>query len=421
MRASTEGSGILAQWARFDSKWPFVGDIALTLVIWWVSLEYYTRPEYRDAGTATALVLAAAVLLRRYLTLVAYTAAVLGPIVIRLLDSGLARDPFWDNGVPEGVMPSPFLETLVVGTLMYTVVVRFPRRTTLQFVIPGFALCIASIAVFENKESLSVSLPAWSGVLALFILLGTNVRTGRLRLADLQRRTEQLALERDQREQLAASQERARIAREMHDVVAHSLSVMISLSDGALAALDRNPEAARRALTEAAETGRGALADTRRLLGVLRDDSPSTGDAVLNPNGASSDSYAPQPTEVSLSTLVAQFQTAGLPVTFSETGPPLPDDAGLRLAVYRIVQEALTNVLRYAANSPSIYVRVARSYRDVTIVVENEASPGAAVSAGSGKGLIGMRERVAVYDGSIEAGPTPSGWRIRATMKWSEE
>lgn len=240
------------------------------------------------------------------------------------------------------------------------------------------------------------------------LAIGFAVRNRRAHIQGLVDRANQLALERDQREQLAVAAERGRIAREMHDVVAHSLSVMITLADGAQAIIDTSPERARAAMDDVAETGRSALGDMRRVLGALRDD-----------DGGASARLEPQPTD-GLSELVDRFRAAGLAVELTTAGAPLPADAGLRLAVYRIVQEALTNVLRYAPLATRIEVSVTRSADGVAVEVTNTGGGPAGRAQGGGMGLIGMRERVAVFGGTIEAGPTPSGWRVRAVLPWRE-
>ncbi|MPV38338.1 sensor histidine kinase, partial [Georgenia subflava] len=251
--------------------------------------------------------------------------------------------------------------------------------------------------------------------------VGTAARGRRLHVEGLVERTHQLVLERDQREQIAVSAERARIAREMHDVVAHSLSVMITLADGASAALTRSPDQARAALDQLAETGRSALADTRRMVGVLREDhhgpAPAGPGDDTDPDGVP---LAPQPDAHDVADLVQRFRATGLPVRLSESGPSLPSDAGLQLAVYRIVQECLTNVLRYARLSPRIDVAIERGARSVSVTVDNDSGSAGDALVGSGRGLIGIRERVAVYDGCVEAGPTASGWRVRAELNFEE-
>ena len=246
------------------------------------------------------------------------------------------------------------------------------------------------------------------------LAIGTGVHNRRQHVASLIERGNRLALERDQREQLAVVAERSRIARELHDVVAHSLTVMIALSDGAAGIAQRDPERARDTMQDVSETGRTALADMRRVLGVLRSEG-----ADGSPDAA--DLLSPSPTH-GVDDLVAQFRGAGLAVSLVNAGAALPADSGLRLAVYRIVQEALTNVLRYAPLAPAIEVRIERSPLDVVVEVTNTAGPGNHPHpGGSRRGLIGMRERVAVYSGSLEAGPTPQGWRVRAVLPWEDE
>ncbi len=246
-----------------------------------------------------------------------------------------------------------------------------------------------------------------TGMLALAI--GISVRNRRLHVADLVERTNALARDRDQQAQLARAAERSRIAREMHDVVAHSLSVMIALADGAGVALERAPERAREALDELSGTGRTALADMRRVLGVLDEDAAEA--APLDP----------QPGSPDLTELVERFRTAGLPVRAVLDGP-LPDDANLQLAVYRIAQEALTNTLRHAPGTAGVTVRVAAHGGVVEVEVADEgATLAVPPSPGSGRGLVGMRERVGLYGGTVDAGPWRGGWRVRATIPWHEE
>ncbi|MET3720194.1 histidine kinase [Arthrobacter sp. UYEF21] len=220
---------------------------------------------------------------------------------------------------------------------------------------------------------------------------------------------------------LASVNERNRIAREMHDVVAHSLTVMVSLSDGAAVVVRKSPDRAGEVLGELSRTGRTALADMRRVLGVLRDDA---GTAPRQPL-ASGDSLA---------NLLAGFRTAGLPVYCSHTGPALPDDAAFQLTVYRIVQESLTNVLRYGRSLGRVEVSIVRDSSTVTIEVLDDgagaAGPGTPDgggpgsgntgpgSTGSGQGLAGMAERAGIYAGTVEAGRRGRGWRVRAVLNW---
>ena len=245
------------------------------------------------------------------------------------------------------------------------------------------------------------------------LAIGISVRNRRLHVADLVERANALARDRDQQSQLARAAERSRIAREMHDVVAHSLSVMIALADGAGVALDRSPDRARAALDELSGTGRAALADMRRVLGVL----DTTGPDEAGPEAAPLD---PQPGS-DLDGLVERFRTAGLPVR-AVIDLHLPDDANLRLVVYRIVQEALTNTLRHAPGTTGVEVGVRRRPDAVEVtVLDHGATLAVPPSPGTGRGLIGMRERAALYAGTVEAGRSAGGWRVHARIPWPPE
>lgn len=247
----------------------------------------------------------------------------------------------------------------------------------------------------------------WTTIINVVALaVGTNVRARRLHTKELVDRANRLALERDQREQLATVTERARIAREMHDVVAHSVSVMVALADGAAASLDKRPERTRTALLELSQTGRDALAEMRSILGVLRTEgteTPFDGAAPLSPTAGDIDE------------LLARFRAAGLPVERVDSGPPLPQQPRFALAVYRVVQESLTNVLRYAAGAATVRVSIDGSDGVATVVVFNDAGHGA-VQPGSGQGLVGLRERVGAFGGTVTAGPHASGWQVQATI-----
>ena len=186
---------------------------------------------------------------------------------------------------------------------------------------------------------------ALSALTVAAALLGTSVRHRRALLASLEDRATRLELERDQQGQLAAAAERARIAREMHDIVAHNLTVMIALADGAVFAADRAPEKATSAMETVSATGRQALSEMRRLLGVLREDD---GDAAL----------VPQPGVPQIDQLVEQVRAAGLQVTLEVAGDGRALPAGAQLTVFRLVQEALTNTLKHAGASAAARVRL---------------------------------------------------------------
>ena len=381
-----------------------------------------------------------------------------------------------------------------MGTFATEVVIVTPSPTVLDFLRAGMLYTL---------------------IATVGTLVGLNTRSARLRFKALEAHSTRMALASEQGALLAAAEERSRIAREMHDVVAHSLAVMITMADGAAATVERDPATAKQAMETLAEAGRSALADTRRLVGVLREDPSvaggppadstgptgpaSTTDSISPqppsasgqptpapepgwkrggkavapqrsaPSAASASSarghevrdvpvpefaplgtvtpvepsapiaslrqqatdggsdrsrgdlpLAPSPEQADITELVKRFVSAGVPVSYRWVGAALPEDKALQLTVFRIAQEALTNVLRYAPTTPAVSVDVERHIGTVVLTVDNEAAPGTRPMHGSGKGLIGMRERASVYGGTVQAGPTPTGWRVRAVLRWDE-
>jgi signal transduction histidine kinase len=245
-------------------------------------------------------------------------------------------------------------------------------------------------------------------LLLLGVATGSGVRARRLHAADLVERYAAMARERDQSAALARASERSRIAREMHDVVAHSVSVMVALSDGAGAALDRAPDRSREALHELSRTGREALTDMQRVLGAL--------DPEEEPDHDAGDG-APPPAEADLRTVVDRFRAAGLPVTAHGLDTALPPDTSVRLAVVRIVGEGLTNVLRHAPGTSSVRVGVRRGASAVEVEVVDDGGTRPGAGEGTGRGILGMRERAAVLGGHVEAGPRPGGgWGVRGVL-----
>ncbi|MFS4505222.1 sensor histidine kinase [Clavibacter sp. Sh2141] len=257
-------------------------------------------------------------------------------------------------------------------------------------------------------------------VLALLaVAVGTSVRSRRLHVARLVEAAEAVAREAEQRTRLAQAAERARIAREMHDVVAHGISVMVALGGGASMALDWAPDRARLALDELVATGRTALGDMRRVLGVLDEE-------ALGGTGADGGepSVAPLPGIPDIAPLVDRFRLAGLPVRTSglDDARLLEADATLQLAVHRIVQESLTNVLRHAPATAGVEVAVRRAPGRIEVDVTDRGAGVAGEPAhGSGRGVLGMRERAAAFGGTVEAGPHGRGWRVRAELPWDHD
>lgn len=224
---------------------------------------------------------------------------------------------------------------------------------------------------------------------------GRYTRSRREQLADLRERARRAENERDARARAAAAAERARIARDLHDVVAHSVSVMVVQADGGAYALDHDPQAARRALKTISETGREALAEMRRMLGVLR--------------ASDEFGYAPRPGLTDLDDLVAQVRGAGLPVELTVDGEPRALPASLELVVYRVIQEALTNTLKHGGKGATARARLHYGEGTVEAAVSDDGTGAGAVSDGLGHGLIGLRERVGMYGGAVTAGPRADG------------
>jgi len=247
---------------------------------------------------------------------------------------------------------------------------------------------------------------------ALAWVLGDSLRTRRAYYAQLEERAARLESEREAQAKVAVAAERARIARELHDVVAHNVSVMVVQADGAAYVFDTAPEQTRQALETISGTGRQALAEMRRLLGVLRTEEP-----------AESGEYVPQPDVGQLGDLIEQVRGAGLPVDFEVGGSPRPLASGVELTVYRIVQEALTNTRKHGGPHAGATVRLSYGESALKLLVEDDGrgaqrkmyEEGGA--DGLGHGLIGMRERVGMVGGSLNAGPGPGGgFRISAVL-----
>jgi signal transduction histidine kinase len=232
-------------------------------------------------------------------------------------------------------------------------------------------------------------------------LTGRAVRSGARLTEALHETAARAAEEHDDELRRAAADERRRIARELHDLVAHSMSVMVVQAGGARRILDRDPARALEAAERIERAGREALAEMRHLLGVLHpaDEPPA---------------LAPPPTLAELDALIARARAAGLPAVLREAGQRRPLPPGLDLAAYRIVQEALTNAIKHSGGAET---EVTVRWGGSELVLEIRDHGGAAAFDEGGHGLIGMRERVRLYGGELETGrPCDGGWRVRATL-----
>ncbi len=287
---------------------------------------------------------------------------------------------------------------------LYTVAAHCPRRRTLVAFAVLAAGNLLAVIRWAGSEHGVKSFVGLCGLALAAGTIGANMRNRRAYLAALEDRAARLERERDQRAQLAVAGERARIAREMHDIVTHSLSVMVALADGAAFAAARAPDKAAAAMEQVSGTGRQALTDMRRFLGVLRADEP---DALRHP----------QPGIGQLDGLAAQVRAVGLPVRLRVDGDVASVPAAAQLTVYRLVQEALTNTLKHAAAGARASVRVSCPGDRVEVEVRDDGQPVPSSGEG-GHGIDGMRDRVAAYGGQVEAGPLPGGgWRVAACLK----
>jgi signal transduction histidine kinase len=250
-------------------------------------------------------------------------------------------------------------------------------------------------------------------VAALFT--GLTAASGSRYLAWMDERARRLEIERDQQAEIAAAAERTRIARELHDIVSHSLSVVITLADAAAIVSRADPGQGAEAMTEVSEAGRRALADMRAMLGVLRTDKPPSGLALPS-------ELEPQPGVAELGALVDQIRATGLAAEVAVKGPVFPLGAAAELTVYRVVQEALTNALRHAGARRAL-VTISYDNPEVRVrVADDGPAPGQPAASGQfrapGHGLDGMRERVALHGGTLRAGPAPGGgWLVEAILR----
>ncbi|MBM9620164.1 sensor histidine kinase [Streptomyces zhihengii] len=349
---------------------------------------------------------------------------------------------------------------VVIGALLSVVVAlrrRMPERMLLLTAVLGVAQLVADVEVFPSDFAMLVIIytvaahdgPRWASRFALaggacaatlamvrwpleetgaggkifftvvmtapFVLawvLGDSIRTRRAYFAQLEERATRLEKEREAQAKVAVAAERARIARELHDVVAHNVSVMVVQADGAAYVMDTAPDQARQALETISGTGRQALAEMRRLLGVLRtSDAPESGE------------YVPQPDVEQIEDLVEQVRRAGLTVDFKVEGTPRPLPSGVELTAYRIVQEALTNTRKHGGPEAGASVRLVYFDDGLGLLVEDDGRGAShelyedGGADGRGHGLIGMRERVGMVGGTLDAGPRPGGgFRISALL-----
>lgn len=309
------------------------------------------------------------------------------------------------------VNPGDFAMLLII----YTVAANGARWASRLALVGGlFASPISTVRWPNESEGHWADTVATVFLAVPFVLawvIGDSLRTRRAYYAELEERAARLQREREAQSKAAVAAERARIARELHDVVAHNVSVMVVQADGAAYVLDASPEQAKQALQTISTTGRQALTEMRRLLGVLRAGDDCGGE------------YLPQPGVDQLTDLIEQVRGAGLPVAFEVEGETRPLASGVELTAYRIVQEALTNTRKHGGAEARAKVRLTFTDSDLGLLIEDDGR-GAQQELyegggedGQGQGLIGMRERVGMVSGTLDAGPRPGGgFRISAVL-----
>jgi len=327
------------------------------------------------------------------------------------------------------LVTGPALADTSLLVAIYTVAVES------EWVLVAGAVCVLEAGVimatvrWTPTGSDFKSFVFMTGLAFAALFAGVVVRALRSQLDWLGERAQRLELERDQQASLAAAAERARIAREMHDVVSHNIQVMVTLADAAAAAQASDPVRAAEVMHEVSSTGREALTDMRRMVGVLRDEPVAAGG-----NGSARPSLAPQPGLVELDALVERVRGTGLDIALERSGRPFAVSGAAGLTVYRIVQEALTNALKHADEPASVEVRLEFNDPDISVRVTDDGRTRVPVpadgglhpaangngrrSGGGGHGVAGMAERAAAFGGTLEAGPRPAGgWEVMATLR----
>jgi signal transduction histidine kinase len=355
--------------------------LQLEIWIWWVPEEQGPKPFAAVMGLLITLPL----VWRRRAPL-ACLAASTGVLFLWTLAA-----------VPQGSL-GPWLTTLA---LTFSVAVNASTRSAVAGLVLSVAVWVFFVAWTTNSA-------ADYGLIEAFVVAawvaGRGIRARQLRADELFKRTVRLEVEREEKVREAAEHERARIARELHDIISHSVSVMVVQAGAAEQVLDHDQAQVKESLRSIQDTGRQARLELRRLLGLMR-------------AGGEGPTLAPQPGLGQLVVLVDQLRKSGLEVELDVGIEPDALSPGLDLAVYRIVQEALTNALKHGGpGRAQVRVRHDRDALEVEVLNEGQAP---AATEGGGMGLIGMRERIALYGGELEHGRHDGGYRLRARLPQS--
>jgi signal transduction histidine kinase len=360
------------------------------------------------SGTATASVIGLAIQHRVTPAMLGFCAALCLPLLLRPWVPRLGYTCVALVALLQWLISGPQLADVAVLIALYWVCRQCDAASILAAVGVAETGAIMLALRWEQQE-----FKYWFGVTGLTVAaaaLGVMVRQRRELLESLREKAARLERERDQQAELGAAAERARIAREMHDIVSHNLTVMIALADGARYALEASPGQATEAIERVSVTGRQALVEMRRLLDVLR------GESAPEP-------LEPQPTLERLDDLIARVDAAGIPVKVDVEGNLQELAPGVQLAVFRVAQEALTNTLKHAARPTTARLWLRCNGGRVELEVSNSGgavgavAPPQAFPASDGRGLLGMRERANIYDGALDVGPTEDGgWRVHLQL-----
>jgi signal transduction histidine kinase len=377
---------------RAVGRWVF--DVLVTLLAWASAVVFYNVATHHPPGAGKIVVLAlvvAPLVVRRI-----WPIPVFGWVVAAAIGAVL-----WDKHLVAWA-------ALLIA--VYTVAALRPRRAALVCAGLLEIAVVVLLVLLAGRRNFWFEAIIWTGWIAAALGLGLYSAARRAYLGELHDRADRLERERDQQGALAAAAERARIAREMHDVTAHHLTVMVTLSEAAAAASASSPERAAEVMRSVSATGRRALADTRRLLGVLR----------RRPGDDPAVALAPVPDLTQLDALIEEVRSAGLQTTLEVCGQA-PEDvpAGVQLTVYRLVQEALTNTLKHGGPGARATVRLRYLPGELQVDIDDDGAGAAAPApVGVGGGLIGMQERAHAYGGDVRAGPRqPGGWNVSARLR----
>ncbi|SDJ48020.1 Signal transduction histidine kinase [Frankineae bacterium MT45] len=381
---------------RTRSVRAWVQDVAVTLLVAALSvpnlLQHPNDHEHHPlVGVIGTVLLIVPLLVRRVWPIPTFGA-------ILLVGIGFAASDVW------------FVGSLAFPVALYSVVSLCTRRQgyTAAVLLEVFA---AVIAVTRNESNgLLLYFILLSGMVAAALGLGLYTSTRRAYIRELVDRADRLEREQAQAAELAVATERARIAREMHDILAHHLTVMVSLSDAATRLVRADPDRAIDTIATIATTGRAALGDTRSLLGLLSEYGSSDDDGH--------EPRQPIPDLAALESLVDQVRDTGLAVTLRMQGNPTAIAADAQLAAYRVVQESLTNTMKHAHAGSSATVTLKYGPAGLEVTAEDDgAGHPVLTTTHAGRGSSGMRARIEALGGHVESGPRPgSGWRVSATI-----